>query len=81
METFTYIADAIVWLMGVIVLIHLFKKGFFKGLLGLIFMPFTYVWGWIHAKEEKLTKVMWIWTLLVVATAVVNVIASTGAGE
>ncbi len=78
METFTYIADAVVWLMGVIVLIRLFKKGgFFKGLLGLIFMPFTYIWGWIHAKEHNLKTVMWIWTLLVIATAVLNVVAQT----
>jgi hypothetical protein len=78
MDTFTYIADAVVWLMGVIVLFRLFKVGgFFKGLLGLIFMPFTYIWGWIHVKDQNLKNIMWIWTLLVIATAVLNVFAQS----
>jgi hypothetical protein len=78
METFTYIADAVVWLMGVIVLFRLFKVGgFLKGLLGLIFMPFTYIWGWIHAKDQNLKTIMWVWTLLVVITAVLNVVAQS----
>lgn len=78
MDTFSYIADAVVWLMGVIVLFRLFKVGgLFKGLLGLIFMPFTYFWGWKHSKDQKLGKVMWIWTLLGVATIIINIVAQS----
>jgi ABC-type dipeptide/oligopeptide/nickel transport system permease subunit len=36
------------------------------GLLGLIFLAvlvFAYIWGWVHARRLKLTRVMVVWTV------------------
>ncbi len=59
------IAGAIVWLMGIVVLIKLFQReGCLMGILGLICMAYTFIWGWVNAKKENLTTVMVIWTIL-----------------
>jgi membrane-bound ClpP family serine protease len=81
MQTIAFVADAIVWLMGIIVLIKLFQKGgLLKGILGLICMLYTFYWGWRNAKAQNLTTVMWVWTGLVVLLIVLNVLATTGGG-
>jgi hypothetical protein len=60
------IAGLIVWLMGIVVLIKLFQReGCLMGIVGLICMVYTFIWGWINAKRENLTTVMIIWSILV----------------
>ncbi len=61
----TSIAGLIVWLMGIVVLIKLVQReGCLMGILGLICMLYTFIWGWINAKRENLTTVMVIWSIL-----------------
>lgn len=60
-----YIGSIVAWVVGLLVLVKLFQKeGFLKGILGLICMLYTFVWGWMNIKNEelKLKNLMYIWT-------------------
>ncbi len=75
----------LIWLAGIVVLFKLFQKeGFLKGVLGLICMLYTFIWGWqnIGREELKLKTWMYVWTGAIVLGAILNVIgASSGGGE
>ncbi|MHC1781775.1 MAG: hypothetical protein AB9891_03245 [Anaerolineaceae bacterium] len=61
--------------MGIVVLIKLFQKeGVQKGILGIICMLCTYLWGWIHVEDQK--KIMYIWTGLIILGAFLTGIMS-----
>ena len=56
------IASLVVFIM---VLIKLFKKeGVLLGILGIICGLYTFVWGWINHKKQKITNLMIIWSIL-----------------
>jgi hypothetical protein len=74
-----YLGSAIAWIAGIVVLVKLFQKeGFLKGILGFICMIYTYIWGWMHVKDETLNikTWMWIWTGAILLGIVLNVIGS-----
>ena len=49
---------------AIAVLIKLFQtKGRLHGLLGIIFLIYPFLWGWRHAKDQKLVVPMLIWTI------------------
>ncbi len=78
----SYIGSALAFLAGLVVLVKLFQKeGFLKGILGLICMIYTYIWGWMHVKDEslELKNWMWIWTGAIVLGIILNVIAQVSA--
>jgi hypothetical protein len=61
-----------------IVLIKSFKAGVLKGILGIITCGFfTFIWGWINHKEHQLTKLMLLWTVLIVLSLVIPVMVGT----
>ena len=67
----------IIWLatlvVAILVLVKLFQKeGVLKGILGIICLLYTFIWGWMHAKEQNITNLMWIWTGLIVLSVIVN---------
>src|SRR6185436_12153136 len=63
MQIISSIAGLVSFVVGIMVLIKLFQKeGALKGILGLICMLYTYIWGWQHAKEQNITNLMWVWT-------------------
>jgi uncharacterized membrane protein YfcA len=76
------IAGLVSFVVGIMVLIKLFQKeGVMKGILGLICMLYTYIWGWQHAKEQNITNLMWVWTVVIIISAVVGAVAGgSGAG-
>jgi len=56
-------------------LIKLFhKEGVGWGLLGLICGLYTLIWGWQNKDEQGIQNVMLIWTLLIVASIVLQVL-------
>ena len=62
---------------AIVVLIPLFKKeGVLKGILGIICLIYTYIWGWMHVKDEslKLKNWMYAWTVFIVLGIVLNFI-------
>ncbi len=78
------IGSIIIWIAGIVVLVKLFQtEGLVKGILGLICMLYTFVWGWqnIGKEELKLKTWMYLWTGAIVLGVVLNVIgAMSGAG-
>lgn len=57
----------------VIVLIQLFKqKGVLHGLLGIVCGIYTFIWGWIRHGDLGLTKVMLVWSGLMVVSLLGN---------
>jgi hypothetical protein len=79
-----YAGSIIAWIAGVVVLVKLFQQeGVMKGLLGLICMLYTFIWGWQHIKDEslKLKTWMYVWTGAIVLGIILNVVgASSGGG-
>jgi len=73
----SFIGSALALVAGIVVLVRLFEKeGFLKGILGLICMLYTYIWGWMHAKDEslKIKNWMWIWTAAILLGIILNFI-------
>lgn len=41
------IGSILIWISGIVVLVKLFQtEGLLKGILGLICMLYTFIWGW-----------------------------------
>lgn len=84
MSMLSGIGSFIIWIAGIVVLVKLFQsEGLMKGILGLICMLYTYIWGWQHiGKEElKLKTWMYLWTGAIVLGIILNVVgASSGSG-
>lgn len=71
------IISFICWLK---VLIALFKKeGAGLGILGLLCGIYLYIWGWLKSKELGLKKTMVWWTITIVASIGLWVVAVAGA--
>jgi hypothetical protein len=88
MSTLGTIGSILIWISGIVVLIKLFQtEGLLKGILGLICMLYTFIWGWQNVKKEdlKLRTWMMIWTGAILVGIVLNVVggmsAIVGGGE
>ncbi len=72
-----WIGSVLALVAGVVVLIKLFQvEGILKGILGLICMLYTYIWGWTKINNEslKLRTWMYIWTAAIVLGVILNLI-------
>ncbi|MBN2147223.1 MAG: hypothetical protein JW726_07535 [Anaerolineales bacterium] len=81
MGTLSFVGMALAWVAGIMVLVKLFQKeGLVKGILGLICMLYTFVWGWQNIKNEALNLKMWmyIWSGAIVLGLILSVIGSSG---
>jgi hypothetical protein len=59
--------------LAIMVLIKLFQKeGVVKGILGIICMLYTFIWGWMKAKELQITNIMWGWTACIVIQIILS---------
>ena len=68
------------WVAGFMVLTRLFRvEGPLKGILGLICMLYTYIWGWSKVKDPNLhlKTWMWIWTAAIGLGIIVNAVAAS----
>jgi hypothetical protein len=53
------------------ILIKMFNsKGVLIGILGCLFFPFTYIWGWVYKNEESTGETMSAWTILIISLLV-----------
>jgi len=80
MSFLSWLGSAIALVTGIVVLIKLFQKeGILKGILGLICMLYTYIWGWTKVKDTSLNLKTWmyIWTGAIVLGIILNVIAQS----
>jgi hypothetical protein len=72
------IGSIVALVCGIFVLVKLFQKeGVLKGILGLICLLYTYIWGWMHIKDEslKIRTWMYVWTAAIVLGIILNVMA------
>ncbi len=72
------IGSLIALVAGVMVLVKLFQQeGLGKGLLGLICMLYTYIWGWQNIKKEELQLKTWmyVWTGAIIFGIILNIIS------
>lgn len=64
------IGSVICWIM---VLIKMFQaEGPLHGILGIICSLYALIWGWMHADEHGLRKIVQIWTALAVVGLILN---------
>jgi len=73
------IGSTLALVAGIMVLVKLFQtEGVMKGILGLICMLYTYIWGWQHINKEelKLKTWMYIWTAAIVLGIILNIVGS-----
>jgi len=64
----------------IIVLIKLFQqKGVLHGILGILCALYTFIWGWINANTLNIKNVMILWTVLIIAGAVLNIMFASSA--
>jgi hypothetical protein len=71
------IGSLLAFVAGIVVLIRLFQtEGFLKGILGLICMLYTYIWGWMKINNEqlKLRTWMYVWTAAIILGIILNII-------
>ncbi len=57
------LGSLVCWIM---VLIKIFKDNVGLGVLGIFCTLFTFIYGWVKAKEYQIQKVMLAWTILMV---------------
>jgi len=77
------IGSAIAFLAGIVVLVKLFQtEGLLKGILGLICMLYTFIWGWMNIKKEelKLKTWMYVWTGAIVLGVILNIVGAMSSG-
>jgi len=61
------IAELVGIVLWIMVLIKLFKKeGTLKGILGFFCGIYVFVWGWMKHKQLAMTKIMAVWSLMIV---------------
>ena len=64
----------------IIVLIKLFQtKGALHGILGLICGLYTFIWGWMNATQLNIKNIMLIWSILIVVSIILGVVAGPSA--
>ena len=67
------IVSLVCWIM---VLIPIFKENVGLGILGIICGLFTFIYGWVKAKEYNIQKVMLIWTIATVVTILAQIMGA-----
>jgi hypothetical protein len=54
-------------ILFIIVLIKIFQyDGIGRGILGILCSLYTFIWGWLNAKQYELTPLMLLWTFLTI---------------
>jgi hypothetical protein len=72
------IGSFIALVCGIMVLVKLFQQeGAGKGILGLICMLYTYIWGWQNIKKEELQLKTWmyVWTGAIILGIILNIVS------
>lgn len=81
--TASTILMVVLGLLSLLVLIYILylmvrERGALHGLLGFLFIPYAYFWGWWNAKRLEMIDIMAFWTLIsIIALAFPLAIAAT----
>ncbi len=77
-----FLVSLVALVLAILVLIKLFQKeGALKGILGIICMLYTFIWGWMKAKELQITNIMWGWTACIVVQLILSFIMQASAAS
>ncbi len=80
MDILMYAASLVNFVLFIVVLIKLFQKeGVLKGILGLICSIYTFIWGWMKAKELNIQNIMIAWSVLIVLNIILGTLVSGSA--
>ena len=75
-----FLVSIVTLVLAILVLIKLFQKeGALKGILGIICMLYTFVWGWMNAKTLGITNIMWGWTACIIVMVILQFIMGPSA--
>jgi hypothetical protein len=67
---------------GIMVLIKLFQqKGVLHGILGIICMLYTFIWGWIESGKLGIKNIMLIWTACIILSAILGGLGGAAAAH
>jgi hypothetical protein len=75
MNALVYIVSLASLVCLIAVLIPLFKKeGVLKGILGILCGLYTFIWGWMHVKDESLNLKNWmyVWTVVIILNIILS---------
>lgn len=68
------IVSLVCWIM---VLIKMFPaEGPLKGILAIICGLYAFIWGWMNATRLNIKNIMMIWTVAILVSLVVNMMAA-----
>ncbi len=74
----SFVIFIISFIILIIVLVKSFKASVLKGILGIITCGFfTFIWGWIKHKELQITKLMLLWTILIILSMFLSMAVGT----
>lgn len=75
-KIFLNVTSIVAFILFILVLIKQFRKGgILQGILGIITCGlWTFIWGWIKHNAHGLTRLMLIWTLIIVAQIAIAVV-------
>jgi hypothetical protein len=60
----------------ILVLLKMFPaEGALKGILAIICGLYAFIWGWMNAGKHNLKNIMLAWTVLILLSIVLNVVA------
>ena len=77
-----FLVSLVTLVLAIMVLIKLFQKeGVVKGILGIICMLYTFIWGWMKAKELQITNIMWGWTACIIIQIILSFIMQASAAS
>jgi hypothetical protein len=73
------VANILSLILFFVVLIKLFKnEGALKGILGFFCGIYTFIWGWMKHKQLAMTKLMTVWSLMIVLPFVLIPVVGVG---
>jgi hypothetical protein len=76
MQALAYLCQLGSLVCAILVLIRLFKeKGVLHGILGIICLLYTFIWGWIHAGRLGIKNIMMAWTACIILASVLGYMA------
>ena len=75
-----FLVSLVTLVLAILVLIKLFQKeGVLKGILGIICMLYTFIWGWMNAKGLNITNIMWGWTACIIVMVILQFVMGASA--
>ena len=79
MQIFAMLLSLLSFICFILVIIKQFQTaGVVHGIIGIITCGiWTFIWGWLNAGKLNLTTIMMVWTFLIIACIILNLMFGT----